>query len=70
MPLAALQDRLGHRFRNADLLTEALTHASYLPDNPGAGAHNQRLEFLGDSVLHLLLAEALFREFPGERGGG
>ena len=69
MPLAALQDRLGHRFRNAGLLTEALTHPSYLPDNPGAGPHNQRLEFLGDSVLHLLLAEALFREFPGEREG-
>ncbi|MBA3850424.1 MAG: ribonuclease III [Opitutus sp.] len=69
MPLALLQERLGHRFRHADLLTEALTHPSYLPDNPGAGAHNQRLEFLGDSVLHFVLAEALFREFPGAREG-
>jgi ribonuclease-3 len=68
--LVALQERLGHTFRNPALLTEALTHASYLQDDPDSGAHNQRLEFLGDSVLHLTLTDALYRELPGEREGG
>ncbi|MBA4138335.1 MAG: ribonuclease III [Opitutus sp.] len=66
---AALQKRLSYNFKNIALLSEALTHASYLQDHPQAGAHNQRLEFLGDSVLHLVLSEALFHEFPLEREG-
>lgn len=67
--LAALQKRLGYTFRNPALLTEALRHASYLQDHPDAGAHNQRLEFLGDSVLHFVLTDALFRQFTEEREG-
>lgn len=67
--LAALQKRLGHEFRQPQLLTEALTHASYLQDHPDAGPHNQRLEFLGDSVLQFVLTDALYRQFPGEREG-
>lgn len=67
--LAALQQRLGYTFRNPALLTEALTHASFLQDHPEAGAHNQRLEFLGDSVLHFVLTDALFRQFTDEREG-
>jgi ribonuclease-3 len=67
--LAQLEARLGHRFRDHALLLEALTHPSYLQDNSEAGAHNQRLEFLGDSVLHFVLTDALYREFPAEREG-
>ncbi len=67
--LAALQKRLGHTFRSTALLLEALTHASYLQEHAEAGAHQQRLEFLGDSVLHFLLTDALFQEFTGEREG-
>ena len=67
--LAALQKRLGYQFRETALLLEALTHASYLQDHPEAGAHQQRLEFLGDAVLHFILSDALFREFPAEREG-
>ncbi|WP_415910771.1 ribonuclease III [Oleiharenicola sp. Vm1] len=67
--LAALQKRLGHTFRQPALLAEALRHASSLQDQPAAGAHNQRLEFLGDSVLHFVLTDALFRQFPEEREG-
>jgi len=67
--LAALQQRLGYTFRNPALLTEALTHPSYAQENPAAGAHNQRLEFLGDSVLHFILTDALFRESTAEREG-
>lgn len=69
MSLAALQKRLGYTFRNPTVLREALTHGSYVPEHADAGPHNQRLEFLGDAVLHLVLTEALFREFPGEREG-
>lgn len=66
---SALEKRLGHAFGRPELLTEALTHPSYLQDHPQAGPHNQRLEFLGDSVLHFLLTDALYREFPGDREG-
>lgn len=68
--LSGLQDRLGHHFRRQELLLEALTHASYLQDHPEAGAHNQRLEFLGDSVLQLVLTDALYHDLPLEREGG
>jgi ribonuclease-3 len=67
--LAALQQRLGYQFRSAALLREALTHPSSLQDDPAAGPHNQRLEFLGDSVLQFILTEALYGEFAAEREG-
>ncbi len=51
-------DLIGHPFRNQDLLRQALTHRS-------AGApHNERLEFLGDSIVNMLIAEALFSRWP------
>jgi ribonuclease-3 len=52
--LAALQERLQHRFRDARLLARALTHRSFSAD------HNERLEFLGDSVLNLAVSSLLF----------
>jgi len=67
--IAALQQRLGYEFRSTPLLLEALTHPSYLQDHPQSGPHNQRLEFLGDSVLQFILTEALFGEFTAEREG-
>jgi len=54
--LAALQIRLGHAFREARLLQQALTHRSFSSD------HNERLEFLGDSVLNLAVAHFLFEQ--------
>lgn len=51
-------DLIGHPFKNQDLLKQALTHRS-------AGApHNERLEFLGDSIVNMLIAEALFSRWP------
>jgi len=51
-------DRIGHAFANQDLLAQALTHRS-------AGApHNERLEFLGDGVVNLLVADTLFQRWP------
>jgi ribonuclease-3 len=67
--LAALQERLGYQFRNGALLEEALTHPSFAQQEKHAMPHNQRLEFLGDAVLNLILAERLFHDLPGEREG-
>lgn len=67
--VAALQKRIGYTFHQPALLTEALTHGSWLQDNPAKGTHNQRLEFLGDSVLHFVLTVELYRTFPTEREG-
>ena len=65
--VAALEQRLGHAFRDKALLDRALTHASVGEGAP-VGVHgprdNERLEFLGDRVLGLLTAERLFRDFP------
>ncbi len=67
--LDALQERLGYRFRKHALLEEALTHPSYAQQEHHKVPHNQRLEFLGDAVLSLILAERLFHDLPGEREG-
>ncbi|HEY5079238.1 MAG TPA: ribonuclease III [Opitutaceae bacterium] len=67
--LEGLQRRIGHTFRDRALLLRALTHASWVQDNPGAEGNNQRLEFLGDSVLQLVLTEALYALFPEDREG-
>lgn len=67
--LRELEKRIGYRFRDRSLLRRSLVHASYQQDHPGEKEHNQRLEFLGDSVLHLILAERLFHDFPAEREG-
>ncbi len=65
-PAAALAERLGHRFSRPELLEEALTHPSAAtPARPS----NQRLEFLGDRVLGLVIAEALLAAFPEEGEG-
>jgi ribonuclease III len=62
--LAQLQTHLGYQFVNAELLVEALTHPSYVNDHPSALRHNQRLEFLGDSVLQFILTDTLFSLYP------
>ncbi len=63
--LAALEDRLGHRFSDRALLKRALTHASL-----GLDVSNERLEFFGDRVLGLIIAERLYAQYPGEMEGG
>jgi ribonuclease-3 len=67
--LEAVEARIGHRFRDRSLLERALTHASWLQDHPECAGNNQRLEFLGDSVLQLVLTEALYALFPDDREG-
>ena len=65
----ALAERLGHDFSDPDLLREALTHQSAVPGRGKASASYQRLEFLGDRVLGLVVAELLLARFPGEQEG-
>jgi ribonuclease III len=60
-PLGELEQRLGHAFRDPDLLTRALTHTSKAA---GRGGSYQRLEFLGDRVLGLSVADGLYGAFP------
>jgi len=67
--LAELQNRLGHPFRDENLLRLALTHPSVAHEANAATAHNQRLEFLGDSVLGLVLSRALYEKFPAADEG-
>lgn len=63
-----LEGRLGHRFADPELLRTALTHASRSHEE-GGGFGNERLEFLGDAVLDLLVAEILFEAQPRWREG-
>ena len=63
--MTELETRLGHRFKDASLLETALTHSSFANEN--AAAHclsNERLEFLGDSVLGVTVADHLYRQYP------
>ena len=65
-----LEKNIGITFSNKDLLTEALTHRSYLNEYPRWPLpHNERLEYLGDAVLELLVSEELFTKFPTEPEG-
>jgi ribonuclease III len=59
-----LEKRIGYRFKNKQLLKSALTHPSYRYENPQELSDNQRLEFLGDSVIGLLAADALMNAHP------
>lgn len=65
-----LQDRVGIRFNDQALLELALIHSSYINETPDNSlVPNERLEFLGDAVLGLCIAERLYRDFPSETEG-
>lgn len=65
-----LQTAIGFQFRDPALLKEALTHRSYLNENPSwPVGHNERLEFLGDAVLELAVTEELYARFPDDDEG-
>lgn len=70
MDLSQLEKKLGVIFKNKNLLKEALTHRSYLNENPSWPLpHNERLEFLGDAVLELAVTEILFSRYPASPEG-
>jgi ribonuclease-3 len=64
-----LQEKIGTCFKNQELLKQALVHRSYLNENPGFNLnHNERLEYLGDAVLELIVSEYLYRHYPNPEG--
>lgn len=67
----SLEAALGIHFQNPDLLHMALTHRSYIYESAGAGLNsNERLEFLGDSILAFISADYLYHTFPDLNEGG
>ena len=68
-PAKELAERLGLRFDDLALLSQALVHSSYVHEHPVAGPSNERLEFLGDAVISLIVSEALWERYPGEDEG-
>jgi len=60
-----LEQKTGIKFNNISLLRQALTHKSYLNENPSAGVDdNERMEFLGDALLDFVVADRLYSDFP------
>ena len=67
--ISELENAIGIKFKNKDLLLEALTHRSYLNENKDWRVnHNERMEFLGDAVLELVVTEFLFKNYPNPEG--
>lgn len=67
--LNELESKIGYSFRDKDLLLQALTHRSYLNENPKWHLdHNERLEFLGDAVLELIVTEYLYKNYSNPEG--
>ena len=67
--LAVFQDRLGYTFRNIALLEQALTHRSYAHEVSDSAGDYERLEFLGDAVLGLLISDYVFTAQATAREG-
>ena len=58
------QKRIGYQFKNEKLLFEALSHSSFANENKKQRNSNERLEFLGDAVLDMVVSEYMYRHFP------
>ncbi|MBI5466923.1 MAG: ribonuclease III [Candidatus Kerfeldbacteria bacterium] len=64
-----LEEKLNHHFATPDLLRQALVHRSYLNENPDFPlGHNERLEYLGDAVLELVVSDHLYTHYPNPEG--
>ncbi|MBZ1348574.1 MAG: ribonuclease III [Candidatus Nealsonbacteria bacterium] len=64
------EKKTGIKFKNKDLLIQAFIHRSYLNENPNFYLkHNERLEFLGDAVLELVITEELYQKYPNKSEG-
>jgi ribonuclease III len=68
-PVFRLMEQLGHRFNNMELLTQALTHRSYVNECSDPVQDNERFEFLGDAVIDLIVSSELMARFPEAREG-
>lgn len=67
--LSELEKKIGVKFADRNLLLQSLTHRSYLNENPKWPLdHNERLEFLGDAVLEIIVTEYLYKNYPNPEG--
>jgi len=65
-----LEKRLAVKFKNKNLLQQALVHRSYINEHPDFPlGHNERLEFLGDAVLEIIVTEHLYHHYPDKTEG-
>ena len=62
--MTKLEEQIGYTFRDPTLLNTALTHSSFANESNGSAVCNERLEFLGDSILGVTVADELYRRFP------
>ena len=70
MDLKNFEKKIGITFKNKGLLQQAFVHRSYINENKDSGlSHNERLEFLGDAVLELVITEFLYAKFPDKTEG-
>lgn len=70
MKKEGLEEKIKYNFKDENILEEALTHRSYLHDNPKwKTSHNERLEFLGDAVLELGVTRVLYQKYPNNPEG-
>lgn len=70
MEFGTFEEKIGYTFKNKSLIETAFTHRSYLNENRAVGReHNERLEFLGDAVLELVVTEFLFAKYPEKPEG-
>src|SRR4051812_29211375 len=64
-----IEAKLGYRFKDRSLLALAFVHRSFINENRAITQHNERLEFLGDSVLGMLISDYLYRHLPSTPEG-
>src|ERR1700722_11173181 len=62
--LDMIEEKIGYHFKDRSLLRLAFVHRSYINENRDIDKHNERLEFLGDSVLGVLISDYLYRSLP------
>jgi len=66
--LSQLESTIGVKFKNQEILRNALVHRSFINENHQIKEHNERLEFLGDAVLELVVTDHLYRKYPNPEG--
>ncbi len=70
MDLSEFEKKIGLKFNDKSLLQQAFVHRSYINENKGSGlSHNERLEFLGDAVLELVITDFLYKKYTGKTEG-
>ncbi len=70
MDFTPFEAKIGYTFRKRELIEQAFTHRSYLNEHRTAGrSHNERLEFLGDAILELVVTEFLYNKYPEKPEG-